>query len=102
VRELKKRGYESMVTLSRADELELTDQAAVNAFFAEKIDQVQLAAANVSAIHANNTLRPSFYQHLMMQSNAVHPAHTHGVRKLLFLGSSCIFTKAPYPHNKSD
>ena len=76
-------------------ELDLTDQAAVRAFFAaEKPDQVYLAAAKVGGIHANNTYPAEFiYDNLMVQSNVIHAAHTHGVQKLLFLGSSCIYPR---------
>lgn len=81
-------------------ELDLTDQRAVNDFFVqEKPDQVYLAAAKVGGILANNTYPAEFiYQNLMMQANVVHAAHVHGVQKLLFLGSSCIYPKlAPQP-----
>jgi GDP-L-fucose synthase len=77
------------------DKLELTNQAAVEAFFAqEKPDQVYLAAAKVGGIHANNTYPADFiYENLMVQANVIHSAHTHGVKKLLFLGSSCIYPR---------
>jgi GDP-L-fucose synthase len=81
-------------------ELDLTDQAAVRAFFAaEKPDQVYLAAAKVGGIHANNTYPAEFiYQNLMMQANVIDAAFNNGVKKLLFLGSSCIYPKlAPQP-----
>ena len=81
-------------------QLDLTDQAAVHAFFAEeRPDQVYLAAAKVGGIHANNTYPAEFiYQNLMIEANIIHAAHTHGVRKLLFLGSSCIYPRlAPQP-----
>lgn len=81
-------------------ELDLTDQAAVRAFFAtERPDQVYLAAAKVGGIHANNTYPAEFiYQNLMMQANVIDAAFRHGVQKLLFLGSSCIYPKlAPQP-----
>jgi len=76
-------------------ELDLTDQCAVNEFFAKETpDQVYLAAAKVGGIHANNTYPAEFiYQNLMMQANVIHAAHVHGVQKLLFLGSSCIYPK---------
>ncbi len=76
-------------------ELDLTNQAAVNAFFAaEKPDQVYLAAAKVGGIHANNTYPAEFiYQNLMMQANVIDAAFRTGVQKLLFLGSSCIYPK---------
>jgi len=99
VRELQKKGYQNIVTRTHA-ELDLTNQAAVQAFFEkEKPDQVYLAAAKVGGIHANNTFPAEFiYQNLMMESNVIHQAFTHGVKKLLFLGSSCIYPKlAPQP-----
>jgi len=88
-------------TLTRGSrELDLRDQSAVTAFFAaERPDYVFLAAAKVGGILANDTYRGEFlYDNLMIQSNVVHAAHLHGVRKLLFLGSSCIYPKmAPQP-----
>lgn len=94
VRRLRALGYEHLVTRSRA-ELDLLDQAAVNAFFAhENIDQVYLAAAKVGGIHANNTFPAEFiYQNLMIECNLIHAAHSAGVQKLLFLGSSCIYPR---------
>jgi len=85
---------QSIVTRTHA-ELDLTEQRAVYEFFAtEKPDQVYLAAAKVGGIHANNTCPAEFiYQNLMMQTNVIHAAHVHGVQKLLFLGSSCIYPK---------
>ena len=76
-------------------ELDLTHQAAVQAFFAaEQPDQVYLAAAKVGGIHANNTYPAEFiYQNLMMQANIIDAAFQNGVKKLLFLGSSCIYPK---------
>ena len=82
------------------DELDLTDQAAVRAFFeTEKPDQVYLAAARVGGIHANNTYPAEFiYDNLMVQANVIDAAFRNGVKKLLFLGSSCIYPKlAPQP-----
>ena len=90
---------ERIVTRTHA-ELDLIDQRAVHEFFArEKPDQVYLAAAKVGGIHANNTYPAEFiYENLMMQANVIHAAHEHGVQKLLFLGSSCIYPKlAPQP-----
>jgi GDP-L-fucose synthase len=83
-----------IVTRAHA-ELDLTNQSAVNAFFAtEKPDQVYLAAAKVGGIHANNTYPAEFiYQNLMMQANVIDAAFRNGVQKLLFLGSSCIYPK---------
>lgn len=85
---------ERIVTRAHA-ELDLTNQAAVSAFFAaEKPDQVYLAAAKVGGIHANNTYPAEFiYQNLMMQANVIDVAFRNGVQKLLFLGSSCIYPK---------
>ncbi len=96
---LKGCGYENLLTCTHAD-LDLTDQQAVNAFFAaEKIDQVYLAAAKVGGIHANNSYPAEFiYQNLMIEANIIQAAHANGVQKLLFLGSSCIYPKmAPQP-----
>ncbi len=99
VRRLRALGYTNLVTRPR-DELDLTDQAAVGAFFGPgQIDQVYLAAAKVGGIHANDTYPAEFiYQNLMIEANVVHAAHAAGVQKLLFLGSSCIYPKhAPQP-----
>lgn len=87
-------GYCNILTRSHA-ELDLTNQAAVNAFFADhSIEQVYLAAAKVGGIHANNTYPAEFiYQNLMIEANIIHAAHSHNVQKLLFLGSSCIYPK---------
>ncbi|MBL0919579.1 MAG: GDP-L-fucose synthase [Hydrogenophaga sp.] len=90
---------ESIVTRTR-NQLDLSDQIAVQAFFGqEKPTQVYLAAAKVGGIHANNAYPAEFiYQNLMVQANVIHAAHTHGVQKLLFLGSSCIYPRqAPQP-----
>jgi len=96
VRQLLAQGLpvERIVTRTHA-ELDLTDQAAVRAFFAaERPDQVYLAAAKVGGIHANNTYPAEFiYQNLMMQANVIDAAFNSGVLKLLFLGSSCIYPK---------
>jgi GDP-L-fucose synthase len=89
----------ALITRSHA-ELDLTDQAAVQAFFAsERIDQVYLAAAKAGGIHANNTYPADFiHDNLMMECNIISAAHRAGVQKLLFLGSSCIYPKyAPQP-----
>ncbi len=99
VRTLKEKGYKNIITRTHA-ELDLTNQAAVQAFFElEKPDQVYLAAAKVGGIYANNTFPAEFiYQNLMMESNVIHQAFVSGVKKLLFLGSSCIYPKlAPQP-----
>ena len=101
VRQLLAQGHsaDSIVTRTHA-ELDLTNQAAVNAFFAdEKPDLVYLAAAKVGGIHANNTYPAEFiYDNLMIQANVIDAAFRNGVKKLLFLGSSCIYPKlAPRP-----
>jgi GDP-L-fucose synthase len=99
VRTLCAQGHVNLVTRSH-QELELTDQARVAEFFrTERIDQVYLAAARVGGIHANNTYPAEFiYDNLMVQANVVHEAWRNGVRKLLFLGSSCIYPRlAPQP-----
>ncbi len=94
VRQLQSQGYTNILTCSR-DTLNLLDQSAVQAFFArERVDQVYLAAAKVGGIHANNSYPAEFiYENLMIEANIVHAAHLHGVQKLLFLGSSCIYPK---------
>jgi GDP-L-fucose synthase len=94
VRALHKRDHANIVTRAHA-ELELTDQAQVRAFFAqEQIDEVYLAAARVGGIHANNIYPAEFiYDNLMVQSNVIHEAWRVGVKRLLFLGSSCIYPR---------
>lgn len=94
VRKLEAGGAE-LIVRNRA-ELDLTDQAAVRAFFeAEKPDAVVLAAAKVGGIHANNTYPAEFiYQNLMIECNVVHGAFQAGIGRLLFLGSSCIYPRA--------
>jgi GDP-L-fucose synthase len=94
VRELTRKGYTNIVTRTHA-ELELTNQAAVQHFFeTERPDQVYLAAARVGGIYANNTYPAEFiYDNLMVQNNVIHQAFMSGVKKLLFLGSSCIYPK---------
>jgi GDP-L-fucose synthase len=99
VRTLQVQGHTHIVTRTHA-ELDLTDQAAVREFFAtEKPNQVYLAAAKVGGIHANNTYPAEFiYQNLMMEANIIDAAFRNGVKKLMFLGSSCIYPKlAPQP-----
>ena len=99
IRTLQQQGQTNIVTRTHA-ELDLTNQAAVQAFFeSEKPGQVYLAAAKVGGIHANNTYPAEFiYQNLMIQANIIHSAWRTGVQKLLFLGSSCIYPKlAPQP-----
>ena len=92
VRALRNRGYRDIVTRTHA-ELDLADQHAVREFFArEKPDHVVLAAAKVGGIHANDTYPAEFiYENLMMEANVVHEAWRAGVKRLLFLGSSCIY-----------
>ncbi len=96
VRHLLAHGHaaEDIITRTHA-ELDLTDQAAVRAFLAaEKPQQVYLAAAKVGGIHANNTYPAQFiYDNLMIEANLIHESFRAGVRKLLFLGSSCIYPK---------
>jgi GDP-L-fucose synthase len=99
VRRLKAEGYANLVRRSSA-ELDLRDQAAVAEFFAsERPDYVFLAAARVGGIIANSTRKGEFlYDNLMIQTNVIHSAYTSGVRRLLFLGSTCIYPKlAPQP-----
>ena len=99
VRALQQQGQTNLITRTHA-ELDLTNQAAVNAFFAqEKPEQVYLAAAKVGGIHANNTYPAQFiYDNLMIQANIINAAHVNGVQNLLFLGSSCIYPRlAPQP-----
>lgn len=99
MRNLQKKGYRNIVTRLYPD-LDLMDQRSVSAFFeAEKPEYVFLAAAKVGGIVANNIYRGQFiYENLMIQSNVIHNCYIHGVKKLLFLGSSCIYPKlAPQP-----
>lgn len=96
VRTLLAQGVRSQDIVTRTHaQLDLCDQQAVQDFFArEKPTQVYLAAAKVGGIHANNTYPADFiYQNLMVQANVIHAAHAHGVQKLLFLGSSCIYPR---------
>lgn len=98
-RQLISRGFNNFVLRTSA-ELDLRDQTAVNAFFAEqKPEYVFLAAAKVGGILANNTYRAEFlWDNLSIQNNIIHSAHIHGTKKLMFLGSSCIYPKlAPQP-----
>ena len=92
-----------LVVRSR-DQLDLTNQAAVDAFYAkERPDAAIIAAARVGGIHANNTYPAEFaYDNLIVATNAVHSAYRHGVKRFLFLGSSCIYPKhAPQPMPES-
>ena len=94
MRELERKGYTNLVCRTH-QELDLTNQLAVQNFFnQEKPDQVYLAAARVGGIYANNTFPAEFiYDNVMVQSNVIHQAFMHGVKKLLFLGSSCIYPR---------
>lgn len=99
MRNLTARGFTNIITRTSA-ELDLRSQNDVAAFFEkEKPEYVFLAAAKVGGIHANNTYRASFlYDNLLIQSNVIHSSHVNGVKKLLFLGSTCIYPKmAPQP-----
>lgn len=99
LRKLQGLGYSNLVHRTGA-ELDLRNQQAVETFFAaEKPDYVFLAAAKVGGIYANNTYPAEFiYDNLAIQTNIIHVSYRHGVRKLLFLGSSCIYPKfAPQP-----
>ena len=99
MRNLRDKGYTNFLTRTHA-ELDLTNQAAVEAFFAaEKPDYVFLAAAKVGGIHANNTYPAEFIRdNLAIQTNIIHAAYRNNVKRLLFLGSSCIYPKlAPQP-----
>ena len=99
VKNLTDKGYTNLVVRS-SSELDLRDAVQVAAFFeAEQPEYVFLAAAKVGGIVANNTYRADFiYENLMIQNNVVHQAYVHGVQKLLFLGSTCIYPKnCPQP-----
>ncbi|WP_255717684.1 GDP-L-fucose synthase [Pedobacter sp. Leaf170] len=98
-RKLEKEGYTNLLTKT-SEELDLRNQQAVTDFFAEeKPDYVFLAAAKVGGIVANNTYRADFlFENLSIQNNVIHNAYLNGVKKLMFLGSSCIYPKlAPQP-----
>lgn len=99
IRKLQKEGYSNVVTKD-SKSLDLRSQAAVSDFFTkEKPEYVFLAAAKVGGIHANNTYRAEFlYDNLSIQNNIIHNAYLNNTKKLLFLGSSCIYPKmAPQP-----
>lgn len=103
VRKLQQEGYTQLI-LRTKEELDLRDQQAVKHFFeATQPEYVFLAAARVGGIHANNTYRAEFlYDNLMLEANVIHQSYVHGVKKLLFLGSSCIYPKhAPQPLKES-
>lgn len=94
IRRLEALGYTNIIT-QRRDELDLSSQTQVHAFFQKQsIDQVYIASAKVGGIHANNTYPAEFiYDNLMMECNIIQAAHKADVQKLLFLGSSCIYPK---------
>ncbi len=99
IRALTHQGYPNIITRTSA-QLDLRNQKAVEEFFAqERPDYVFLAAAKVGGINANNIFPAQFiYENLMIECNVIHAAYTHGVKKLLFLGSSCIYPKlCPQP-----
>lgn len=99
MRNLQKKGFTTIVTRTSA-ELDLRNTQSVNDFFEkEKPEYVFLAAAKVGGIQANNTYRADFiYENLMIQNNVIHQSYLHKVKKLMFLGSSCIYPKmAPQP-----
>ena len=99
MRQLKKQGYENLVTRTHS-ELDLTNQLAVENFFSdEKPEYVFLAAAKVGGIHANNTYPAEFiHENLAIQTNVIHQSYVNGVKRLLFLGSSCIYPRGcPQP-----
>lgn len=99
VRQLKKAGYSNIITRTR-QELDLLDQKAVNDFFrSQPVEEVYLAAAKVGGIHANNTFPAEFIlQNLVIETNIISAVQQAGIKKLLFLGSSCIYPKfAPQP-----
>lgn len=103
MRQLRAHGYSNVIVKTHA-ELDLIKQNAVDEFFAlEKPEYVFLAAAKVGGIHANNTYRADFiYDNLQIQNNIIHASYTNQVKKLLFLGSSCIYPKnAPQPMPES-
>jgi GDP-L-fucose synthase len=99
VRKLQSQGFKNILTAT-SSEVDLTNQAVTKAFFQQhRPDYVFVAAAKVGGIHANNTYRADFlYQNLMIECNTIHSAFETGVKKLLFLGSTCIYPKmAPQP-----
>ena len=102
MRKLKSEGYKNLI-IKDSNELDLRDQNMVNQFFKkERLDFVFLTAAKVGGILANNTFRAAFlYDNLMIEANVIHAAYQNKVRKLLFLGSSCIYPKmAKQPMNE--
>ncbi len=102
VKNLESKGYANLLYKTHA-ELDLSDQKAVQEFFEkEKPEYVFLAAAKVGGIHANNCYRAEFiFENLQIQNNVIHQSYLHGIKKLLFLGSTCIYPKeAPQPMNE--
>ena len=102
LKNLKAKGYTNFVLRTHA-ELDLTDQQAVHDFFAaEKPEYVFLAAAHVGGIVANSRYRADFiYENLMIQNNVIHASYLNNVKKLLFLGSTCIYP-GNAPHDERD
>jgi len=103
IKNLQSRGYTNIITRTHS-ELDLTSQNGVSTFFeSEKPEYVFLAAAKVGGIVANNTYRGEFiYDNLMIQNNVIHQSYLHGVKKLMFLGSTCIYPKnAPQPMSEN-
>ena len=103
VRELKSKGYNNLI-MKTSSELDLTNQVETEKFFAEnRPEYVFLAAARVGGIGANNSFRADMiYNNLMIESNVIHNSYKFGVKKLLFLGSSCIYPKfAPQPMSEN-
>ena len=99
IKNLNSKGYFNIVTKTH-NELDLTDQLAVQDFFKnQQPEYVFLAAAKVGGIEANNTYRGAFiYENMMIQNNVIHQSYVHGVKKLMFLGSTCIYPKeCPQP-----
>ena len=104
VKSLKNKGYNNIIGRT-IQEMDLRDPSAVKAFFeSEKPEYVILAAAKVGGIIANNTYRAEFiYDNLMIQNNIIHQAYRSGVKKLLFLGSTCIYPReCPQPMREED
>lgn len=99
VRLLQKKGYSNILTATSSEVNLINQQETLNFFEKEKPEYVFVAAAKVGGIHANNVYRADFlYENLMIQNNVIHSAHVVGVKKLLFLGSTCIYPKmAPQP-----
>ena len=99
IKNLNSKGYFNIVTKTHS-ELDLTDQLAVQEFFKnQRPEYVFLAAAKVGGIEANNTYRGAFiYENMMIQNNVIHQSYVHGAKKLMFLGSTCIYPKeCPQP-----